>query len=91
MAEKPFKRIVRSRGARKNLKDIRGKPYPVTEEDLARRLPQEDGPPPMPIVLPELSAEPEVAGTAAPSGDGNSADASGPVIAESGAPPAAEG
>src|SRR5439155_13233088 len=51
--------------ARKNFKDIRGKQYPVTEEDLAKRLPAEEPPPPAtPIELPteiSVDVEPEAA------------------------------
>jgi DNA sulfur modification protein DndB len=47
--------------ARKNFKDVRGSHYPVSEEELAKRLPAEEPPPPpAPIDLPiEISAEPE--------------------------------
>ena len=47
--------------ARKNFKDVRGTPYPVTEEDLAKRVPAVEPPPPAaPIVLPtEISVDPE--------------------------------
>ena len=47
--------------ARKNFKEVRGSLYPVSEDELAKRLPAEEPPPPAtPIVLPtEISAEPE--------------------------------
>jgi DNA sulfur modification protein DndB len=55
--------------ARKNFKDIRGKQYPISEEDLAKRLPAVEPPPPTtPIITPtEISAdsEPEAAPAAA--------------------------
>lgn len=54
--------------ARKDFKDIRGKPYPVTEGELAQRLPQGDvPPPPADIVLPtEISADAEADTAAVP-------------------------
>lgn len=47
--------------ARKSFKDIRGTQYPVTEENLGKRLPAVEPPPPAaPIVLPtEISLDPE--------------------------------
>ena len=47
--------------ARKAFKDVRGSVYPVSEEELAKRVPAEEPPPPpAPIVLPtEISADPE--------------------------------
>jgi DNA sulfur modification protein DndB len=47
--------------ARKNFKEVRGSLYPVSEEELAKRLPAEEpAPPPAPIELPtEISAESE--------------------------------
>jgi DNA sulfur modification protein DndB len=58
--------------ARKNFKDIRGKQYPVSDEDLAKRLPAGDVPPPTtPIVLPaeiSVDAEGETAPTPSESG-----------------------
>lgn len=71
------------KGARKSFKDIRNKPYPVSEEDLAKRLSRGDTPPPVvPVVLPkEISEETivlpkegaeaaEADEPASPSGDG---------------------
>jgi DNA sulfur modification protein DndB len=51
--------------ARKNFKDVCGFQYPVAEEELAKRLPAEEPPPPAaPIVLPtEISAEAEPTST----------------------------
>jgi len=47
--------------ARKSFKDVRGTQYPVTEENLGKRLPAVEPPPPAaPIVLPtEISLDPE--------------------------------
>jgi DNA sulfur modification protein DndB len=75
--------------ARKNFKDIRGKQYPIPEEELAKRVPQEEVPPPTPIVLPEVSAEPETEAAAPPSGDGAPAEATPPVVADASLPQAA--
>lgn len=53
--------------ARKNFKEVRGRQYPVSEEELAKRLPAEEPPaPPTPIELPvEISAEQDGDGAAA--------------------------
>jgi len=48
--------------ARKGFKDLKNKQYPISEEELATRLPKEDTPPVNEVRLdnvPELSAEPE--------------------------------
>ena len=46
--------------ARKNFKEVRSIAYPISEEELAKRLPAVDPPPPAaPVVLPtEISADP---------------------------------
>ncbi|MCI0462013.1 MAG: DGQHR domain-containing protein [Gemmataceae bacterium] len=86
--------------ARKTFKDLRNKQYPVPEEELARRLPKDDTPPPdAPVVLPrEISeetivlpqeglSEPEAEAAPAPSGDGATATTAPPVVAEPEPPP----
>lgn len=57
--------------ARKNFKDVRGSQYPVSEEDLAKRLSTVEPPPPAgPIELPtEISTEPETEASASPPPD----------------------
>ncbi len=54
--------------ARKNFKDVRGVQYPVSEDELVKRVPDvEPSPPPAPIVLPiEISVEPEKTEVAGP-------------------------
>jgi DNA sulfur modification protein DndB len=57
--------------ARKNFKDIRGKQYPISEEDLAKRLPAvEPQPPTTPVILPtEISTDAEAEISASPPPD----------------------
>ena len=43
----------------KNFKALKGKKYPITEEELAKRLPAAEGPPPTPIVVPEAADDAE--------------------------------
>lgn len=60
--------------ARKGFKDVRGSAYPVTEEELAERLPAVEPPPPTaPIVLPtELSSELEASAASEAAADATS-------------------
>jgi hypothetical protein len=43
----------------KNFKALKGKKYPVAEEELAKRLPETEMPPPAPIVVPEAADDAE--------------------------------
>jgi DNA sulfur modification protein DndB len=72
--------------ALRNFKAIRGKKYPISEEDLARHLPAADVPDPTPIEVPEVSAKPEAQGTEGPPGDGAASPEVPPPVVAEGAP-----
>lgn len=42
-----------------NFKKLKGKKYPIAEEELAKRLPAAEGPPPTPIVVTEAADDAE--------------------------------
>jgi len=80
-----------------NSKALKGKEYPIAEEELAKRLPVAEVPPPTPIVVPEAADDAESslsteegatpAQTAAPAAEGDGAPA--PAVSVPEAPPAA--
>jgi DNA sulfur modification protein DndB len=43
----------------KNFKALKGKKYPIAEEELAKRLPLAEAPPPTPIIVPEAADDAE--------------------------------
>jgi hypothetical protein len=82
----------------KNFKALKGKKYPIAEEELAKRLPAADVPPPTPIIVPEAADDAESvlstegaampAQTAVPTPEGYGSPTS-PAVAVKETPPAA--